>query len=459
MGRLTSTILQDLMSVLGSRQNSDLVFKMTATIYAGGFTFKPYTLDSLLVLKDFVNESFDRLELFGEMPAGQYAKELYENRDVIDVELKLDYLYMRGSESLDVSTFPPLVRTYKAQLADIKDDKASANRQMDNDPDLADLDAMRAFRLLLTDRGKDTVLHSTIGTVVRRSSTQNAIKGIMTAVFNGMGLSQEEAVKGVDVAPGASTDEHEHILIPHAMEVLGIPKYLQEKEYGVYAGGIGAYIQDNVCYVYPPYDVDQVKKGARTLTILNILNDAYPGAESTWARYDEDLYIVATDKTIITDPTEQYQMALGAGVQYVNADALMRVGSTVSDGKLTINGNKNTVKTSVLSRRDEFNFLMPGTKPITANHLHENSQLLARNGAVAKVIWENAKIGEIKPGQAVRFITLDGTGVKEYHGVVHNVFHNVQPKTNTFTERLFGSTAALELFITYDPVDEYDLPA
>lgn len=459
MGRLTNTILSDLFKALGHRSNVEIGIKIDLKLYADGEEMPVLITDTMLLLRDFVDQNFDRIEIIGAMTGGSYLNKFYNNRDMLTADLTLRFVPLSDghSDNINVTQFPPISRRYKAQIINPSDEKAAANTHMDINEHDADIDTLRNFRLMLTDINKDTILHKTLGTIVRRASTANAINAIMTQVMNNLPSSVEQGVSGVDVAPGYSEQKHECIVIPHLLEVLAIPKYLQDHEYGVYPGGIGTYIQDNICYIYPPYDVTQVKKGARTVTILNVTGDTYPGAESTWGYYDDALYIISTGEVNIVDPSEQYQSALGAGVQYVNADSIMRTGAIKENGKLFINGKENIVKTSIVPRRDEFNFMMPGTQPITSNHLREHSELAKHNGAIGRVTWEAAKIGVISPGMAVRFISLSGSTVKEYHGVIHRVFHNVSPKTKNMLDPIYTSTAVMDLFLTYDPIDEYDL--
>lgn len=458
-GRLTNTILADLFNVLSSRPAADIGFKVSVTLMAGeDIAISPYTIDSLHLVRNFVGENFDRLQLMVSVPAGDFLTKIYPNRDILQVELSFSYAVL-NQERVKVNTedFPTVVRRYKAHLPDMQDMKAGAASKYITTGDLANVDGMKDMTILLTDIDKDTVLHSTAGTVIRRSTTANAVRGLLTHLFNQLQLSTEKGTVGVDIAPGASEEVHEMILLPHLLEVLAIPKYIQENEYGIYPGGCAAYMQDNVCFIYPPYDTAQVTKGARTVTVLNLHQDVYPAAETTWVENDGEVYILATSETKVVDPTETIQGSMGAGVQYANADSLFRLGSITKDGRLFVNDKSNTVKTSILARRDEFNFLIPGTKPITSNHLHESSVLAKNNGAYARIAWENAKVGLIKPGMAVRFVTIDDMGVKEYHGVIHGVMHDIVRKTKNPVDPLFVSNARIDVFMTYDPVDEYDL--
>jgi hypothetical protein len=279
----------------------------------------------------------------------------------------------------------------------------------------------------------------------------------MTKVFNNSSLSIEKGIAGVNLAPGYDNTIQEVIVIPPLLEILALPRYLQEKECGVYPGGIGTYLKDGVCFIYPPYDTTQVSKGAETLTILNIPPDLYPAAESTWVKYENSYFVLSTANAMIIDTTDLEQGSLGSGIQYINADAILRSGYKVSQGNVEILENKNLVTSFISNRRDKFNFATPNEKLITANHMNANSALAKRNGAMGRFVWENSKIGVIKPGMGVRLLTLKGSKVAEYHGVIQRAVHSIASLTKNVGDKFFTTTSKIDLFMTPKPVNEYDL--
>lgn len=453
--RITSTILSDVMRVIKDKSGT-LGFKLSLLIHVGDErVIIPYSTSIVSIERDFVTQNFDRIEIKTSLPLGSFIHEMFPNRDILEATLTLQYAYLNNA-TVD-KDLRNIVRRYKVILPNIVNEQANANFRYTADREAGDKSGFQEATLILVDAHKDKILHTTVSTIPRRTTSANAVRAILTTVFNEMGLPLENGVSGVNIAPGSSEEVNECIVIPHLLEILALPKYLQEKECGIYPGGIGTYIQDSTCFVYPPYDTTQVTKGADTLTILNLPPDVYPGAESTWAKYEDNYFVISTDTSMFVDTTDIEQSSLGSGIQYLNADALLRAGYKVNPGSITMDSEKNLVKTFIDSRRNKFNFATHGTKLITSNHMNENSYLAMRNGSVARISWENAKIDVVKPGMAVRVLTIKGIKVAEYHGVVQKILHSIVPKTANFYDQFFVVNSKLELFLTPDPVNEYDL--
>jgi hypothetical protein len=453
--RITNAILADIGKIITAR-SSELGFRIFFTLHIGDLEdVLSYTIDMMSIERNFVTESFDKIEIKVNLPLGTMTHVIFPNRDILEATVTLDYGNFKGNE---INTdLRPLTRRYKVILPNIINEQANANDRIFQDRAEGDLIGYQETTLILVDRSKDELLHTTVSTIPRRTTSINAIKAIMTSVFNRSSLSIEKGVSGVNVAPGADETIHECMVVPQMLEILALPRFLQEKECGVYPGGIGTYIQDNVCFVYPPYDTTQVAKGAETLTILNIPPDVYPAAESTWVQYEGNYIIMSTDDSMIVDTSDLEQSSLGSGVQYLDADAILRPSYTVNETSITMNSDKNKVTSFIDNRRDKFNFATHGTKLITANHMNENTQLAKRNGSMGRISWENAKIGIIKPGMAVKLLTIKNTQVVEYHGIIHRILHSVVPKTPDQFKQFFVSNAKIDVFLTPKPINVYEL--
>lgn len=453
--RINGAVLSDIMKVVSNR-SSILGFKASLVIHIGEEKdIVPYSISIVSIERDYTTQNFDQIEVTALLPLGETIHEMFPNRDILEATLTLQYASMTG-ETVDRDLVNN-VRRYKVILPNMVNEQANANSRYSAEKEAGNKIGFQETNLILVDSNKDQILHTTVSTIPRRTTSGNAVQSILTTVFNNLGLPMDSGINGVNMAPGADTTIQECIIIPQLLEILALPRYLQEKECGIYPGGIGTFIQDNTCYVYPPYDTDQVNKGADTLTVLNLPPDIYPGVESTWVSYEDNFYIMSTDTSMFVDASDIEQSSLGSGIHYLDADALLRAGYTINPGSITLDDKKNLVKSFITNRRNKFNFATHGTKLITSNHMNENSQLAMRNGSMARISWENSKIDIVKPGMAVRVLTIRDMRVAEYHGVVQRIIHGIVPKTVNLTDQFFAVNSKLDVFLTPDPINEYAL--
>jgi hypothetical protein len=453
--RITNTILTDLAKII-TKSDTQFGFRPELALHLpNDVTIKPYSIDIISIERDFVNNNFDVIELRCMMPLGSLIHDVFPNKDLLEATLVLSYSVLKGERLPD--NLKPIIRRYKVKLPSLMNEQAQSNNRYTQNKTSGDHVGYQDVTFILSDLAKDQILHSTVSTIARRTTSANALKGILTSVFNDSLLSKEFGISGVNLAPGWDTTEHECIIVPQLLEVLAIPKHIQESECGVYPGGIGTYIQNNVCFLYPPYDTTQVSKGVETITILNIPPDIYKGAETTWALYEGEFFIMSTGESIILDTTQLQQASLGSGIHYINADAILRPGYSINESSITLPEDNNLVSTFMSSKRDKFNFSTHGTRLITSNHMNENSQLAKRSGSNSLITWENSKLDIIKPGMGVRVLTLNGINVSEYHGTIHRVLHSIVPKTSNIKDQFFVSNTKIDVFLSPKPYDTYEL--
>lgn len=398
--------------------NSDPAYSWVAVIIANNKEVSTYKITNIDCIRDYANNYTDEMILSVMMFAGDYVGDVYPYRDQLEVVLYKELLDGPYS-SVSGSSFSQLKMTYKAVVKSTIDLK---NTLMEGRPfDKAAFNLMPPLSLEF-DLIRKNVMQIRAMTCTafpfRRVVPADVVKSILTAASAAVTSDPSEVIRGVQLIEPDNNQMADHVIIPHGTPIMDVPGYVQKNCNGVYANGIGFYLQSNFWYVYAPFDVTRFKKSLRTLTIMRVPQSRFAGLDRTWSLNGDNLIVLACGEFSKTDSTTHQKLDIGVGTTYVNSSAMMDGFFKATANKVIMSAADSVNRFTVERRGDGINRAPLSRARITDNNCAEQSKLSMRQGAIMSVVWDYANPEHIEPCMPVKVITLDGEQPQEVDGVV-----------------------------------------
>lgn len=397
--------------------------------------------------RDYKGAYGDEVFLEVAFPMGTFHYDIFPACK--DIEITLEYQTMVPNARNDQAALE--IRSQKF-LGTLLDKKSST---------VAGANISQASRRTLDMQGPVTVtfqlLHPAlrdirlraVGGIVRNTTPAEILRYILTSISNGQQLSEDTKVLGVEMVEPNNTDEYSNVVIPHGTRIQDIPPFIQKKVGGIYSTGLGTYLYGQHWHVYPLFDLTRFDKARRTLTIVNIPENAMPGIEHTYRVTANQVIILLTGAVSHIDNTEGAQLNRGNGVRFLDARRVVDgfVDAAEGDNKAVASRAQNNQEFLAESRDDDVNAVMTSQTRITANTFEEHSKLAKRLGAEIQALWENSDIDLIEPGMPLKFLYLKDDKVAELKGVVLGSQVYVQTASIGVADQRYRVDTALHLFV------------
>jgi hypothetical protein len=420
------------------------------TIYAGEETIKPFKLLSIDIDRDYLHNFTDYMLLDVMIPLGTYAKRLYPNANNVEIELKRVAIG-ETSDAVEMDT-PPQVERYAAVMIDTGNPIVANNIGIiTSEEDLNRID-IPTVRFQLLNKALEQFRTISAGGIRRNMTGEDVVKAVLLETAQKVQVDSSRAITGVKMVPASNRKKREHVIIPHKVKAVDIPHHVHYHCGGLYAAGLGYYLQDTQWYVFPSHDTTRFQDGDPTLTIVNIPPHRLPGIERTYRKDGDNLVVLATGQVNIRELRNLAQLNRGNGVRFADADQLLESFVTVKDNKAIATRSKANTEIITEERPNGINYVTAGLRNINANPFVEFSALAARQGSGMSLVWENADPELIYPGMPVKVMYLDGDEVAEVMGVLQGAHWYTHLRDPGVTAQRFTSTMALNVFVT--PVTE-----
>lgn len=412
---------------------------------------QPFRIISMDRLRKYNENISDEIQLTVLIPQGIYDFDIFPNRENIEVTLfKVPLSEVNSEEPDDVDV---KIQRYRAQLYDRESTHIGQKAPSHTSKENANLRELKELTLQLLDLPIEQIRLMSVGGIFRDTNTANVIRLVLGKQSKQVNVDDTYSVKGVDIAEGFDPKIWKHVIIPHHTKLQGLATYVQEHGGGVYSSGIGMYLQDNIWYVFPPYNIKRFETAINTVTVLNVPSNLMPGVERTYRKQGEQLFIISTGDVKHNDFSDEHQQNYGNGIRYLIADNTVEGFASVSDNKATAVRSSNNVEAKIHSRKTKMDFISLSDKRATSNHADQYSRLAVRNGAYIQFIWENADVSLLKPGMGARFIYPVGETLKEVYGCVYSVQALTESKGGTSISGPYITTAAVMLFVQRNDVN------
>lgn len=391
----------------------------------------------------------EQIDVSFSIGEGDYMYLLYPYKDNLTATLTKTIL-QRGLTTKTNDEKAKASQVYHCQLCDIHDEALAANSPASSNREIANRISTRTVRIQLIDKVLYALRMQTVGFIARKHMGIDVIRAILGEYSKTASDPGQSAVYGVDVAPNWNTTVRDHIVIPHNTKLLAaFPRIVNENSGGIYRTGFAYFLQKQMWYVFPPYDIKryEANNSSTALTILNVPANRLPNIETTWTRTDNQVTILATGDVYHVDRTEQKQLEQGNGVRFIDASKFVDEFVTVQDNKAYASRANITTNATGAPRPDNLNHTVEADTKITANPFIEYSKLAERLGSTVYFVWEHSDPDLLYPGMPCKFIYLLNNVPTILHGVLIDSVSTEQLTNKDTINSRFVTSTVVTLFL------------
>ncbi len=396
-------------------------------ITAGGEQIPVQKVLGVEFARNYVANYADEVYLEMMIGSGQYAHRVYPYRDNLMLTL---YQEPVG----EVSKLGDASNTIKSQqfrcvLLEAGSAVMEGNAQTAVDAQTMDLSSFKRLRVQLIEQTVEQIRFITVGTTLHAKPPGEHLRYLLTQLSKQVQVDNAIAVEGVDLYRPDNTAPYRQIVVPHGTPIGDLGELIQNAA-GIYATGLGQYLQDRRWYVYPLYDHTRFDSALRSLTLVNIPPNRFPGAERTYRTTPRQVIAMVTGRVRHLDVGAQGFANEGNGVRFGDPNRIFKAfGVSGDDNKTSVLRNQLNSELRTVGTANGLNNSPMAAQRITANKYLQLSALAQRNGSYVVCMWENSAMEVIFPGMPVKYLYEVKGQVIETQGVVLSADHRVVSTT------------------------------
>lgn len=440
----STLLMREVSSILESGQGVSH-YHVECVIKAGDEWITPTRLDLYSLERDYEHGYGDVLVLEMIMGLGTYAYKLFPKRDQLWVDITSTPLYENSDAQR--SDIPRRQRRYRAILMDQENPGLVGRMPQASSEDDLNLTAPKKVEMQLVDEGLYQSRMITVGRLYRKATPMHALKSLFTETTALVDGRNQQQIKGVEIVDGFNQTQRDHVIIPHGTPLFHVPDLLQTDQGGLYAAGIGCYLQNQQWWVFPPYNTQRFTKARRTLTVLNIPPNRYYGAERTYRATDRQVIIVAAGDMSTNDDGRYQQLNDGNAVRFTDARRLLVYGDT-DNNKTQLRRQDNVFEFEGPQMDGGLSNARWSKERASANPFPHYTRMAKRNGRYMTVEWLHGDASLLEPGMPVKFLTAAENALQTFYGVLLGVHEQRIPSEQGVNTRRYPASVRLKVFIT-----------
>lgn len=444
-----STILNEIKSIFTDGPKA-VHFIWRCDFLVNGVRHEPMRTFNIEILRDYSQDYAEDIEVELQVAPSQYVDYIYPNRDNLTVTLYQIPLNEDGTENW---TTPRVAEVYRGYVKGGRDLKLNPRFEMGNSQDM-DMNGPVIIKVQLAARALEQIrLYGITGTY-RSVSPGQLLRIIFDTASKRIRVDNSQVIEGVDMVDWDNKKPRDFIVIPPNKGLIDAPRFLQDKEGGIYNSDIHFFLQGNHWYIWPKYGTARKEKSRRVLTIFDIPANQFPGVERTYRETPGQVIIISTGQSENVDNGEALDLNLGNGIRFTDP-------ATLLDGMIHTEGGKAIARRGFANhefiddvRKSGLNFAPMSQERLTSNVCKMASRLAPRKGFVMQFTWENANPFLLHPGMAVKVYTLRNNELEERTGVLSFSQYFISPKAKTLRDSQQVCVAALSVFLSRDTVKD-----
>lgn len=415
------------------------------TITGGKSVVRPLTVIQMSRYRDYIENFAQLFTITVVTTLKEYEELVLADPSTLKMTVRLYELSKNASVSAQYFV-NPIEFTYKAKIIDIASDQIAQNNPMVNNPQTGNL-TIKQFSLQLLEPGFESVSIKTAGSGFRDISGVELIKILLTRYSTDDEIDTVTSVQGVDVVPGYNEQKMSQIPIDHMTPLVKAINIINDNCGGIYPTGFSYFLQGNIWYLFPPYDLSLFDKARKTITVVNLPKDRLPTLEKTYFNSDTKLIVLSTRDATYTDNREVNTFNHGSSVRFLDANRLLDGFGEVKDNKFLVNSSLNVNEVTLNERKDGANILRSGQARITSNKNSELSKLAQKRGFYFQLIWENSDDSLLFPGMPAKVLYLKDNKPASAKGVLIETETIWVPAEKNFKATKLTRTTALTFFV------------
>lgn len=424
-------------------------FSWVAQIYIGTEPYPAFRVLSVDIVRDYEKNFADQTMIKLLLPAGTYAKRIYPARANLEIAL-FRYPVQEASNNTDPESTVQAER-YTAIMVDRGDPIIEANAMNTPTEESLNLSDMVEIEFQLIDKTIEQLRMVSVGGIYRQCTVDDVIKTVMHNASQSISVDNVRRPRGVDMVEPNNKTEREHIVLHHGLKLVDLPTHIHEKCGGIYSTGLGYYLQDDYWYIYPCYNTKRINQSPKTLTLINVPANKFPGIERTYRVDGNNVVALVTGQVSFRDESDARQLTEGNGVRFSDASKFLEDFAELGSNKALVSRGTNTTEVVSVKRANGNNNTHLSPSAITANPYLEYSEMSRRNGGILSVVWENSLPTAIFPGMLVKMMYLDNEEIKTNVGVVLKAHHYIHMQGQGIMNTRHYSNSMLSVFVERTP--------
>lgn len=352
------------------------------------------------------------------MPMGDYIYDIAPQNDNLEMSLITRYYNTKVTNKFKFVITNLKGGYTNSKYEGLSRDELNKNEMANVEGQLVD----RVVEILRTDMTQG---------IYEYTDVNNVIIGCIKEKLDEIKVDGKVLPIDINITPVDNKKINRHVNIPFGVNILDLPSYLQNKDYGVYNNGIGTYFKTCLkttgtpkdgFFVYDLYNTKRFDEEtvADKLMILSSNSKKFEFTEHTYLKDDNIIKILASDvKTF--DDGEVDMINEGNTIVSLSPDTVMGGEKNVTDNAVITNPNLHLSKRSSYLKRDSVN---KAKYLETDNNLYKHrSEVVSKKRKLYQFQWKYCNHELLYPGMPVAYIYKSKKfGVISLKGVLHNFY-------------------------------------
>ncbi len=429
-------------------------YKWKATLVANNIKVNVFYFNAMNNSRDYVNQYTDAICLDLVLNDQEYQRLVVPNRNQLKIRI-----FKEPAAALTGNQVPGkiVVQEFIAMLYDNSSAIMESNTLMNSNSNVGQKAQLVTVRFFLLNKTIENLRLRKLGPTYRETLAAECIRGMLHQETTASASIVSEIYNGLDLVEGHNQTIKKQIMIPHGTPVIGegsVIRQIEEDVGGIYNSGFNYYYQKGYWYLYPPFNTERYNTTKnKTLTIINVPQDRFPGMEKTYRETANQVIVICTGATIHQDNSGSAQKNDGNAVMYVDSSKVFNDFYKMEGDKLIVDAKTNVNKFGIneTDRTTSNKEVVIKNKGVSTQYFKEFSKLSLRLGMVVGCKWENADPDLIYPGMPVCFMYLDGDQPRQVYGSVIGssiiVTAMGQGNGSGRDDRKFSTSVMLSIFI------------
>lgn len=449
-----SPIWADVRDIIASKKKP-VKFEYRGMLHTEKEDYPVYKILAIDLVRDYANNYGDVLHLQFKMPLGEYMIRLYPYRVNLEFTIKRIML----EESSDIKQMDSAIQVDRYKAVFLPDENPDLTATELEKVDIASLNLIDIVdvKLQLVDRALEPIRIKSVYGVFHNVTQKQLIHALMAGESMKVQVDGKPAIDGIDIVEPDNKEPRKQTILPNGTMVPNIPTFLQERMGGVYASGVGNYLQNHngkkLWFVYPLYNPKRFDTTKDDRAIIYALpQDRFPSIDRSYNKDGPILHILANAAKKYQDSADTQFMNSGSGFRMADARAYMKKPVEITEeGPKGKRSNLN-YEVTAQERKDGLNHAPFTAGGASSNPYVEYTKANARSVARVDFVWENCDAELLYPGMPCKYIFMDDDKPVELKGIIAHVQVLTELQGNGLSGKTYRSVCTVTVLTEQKPV-------
>jgi len=417
MIQIENTVLgNEIMNIIGNESASAYNIKHSIILHTKELDIPIFNVESVEIMRDYNNNISDYVVATFLIGMGDYVKDVHPFRDNLMLTLTRN---INGVKFRD---------QYKFVILNNQEGINGTRYTRSSRDELNQLEKARVIGQCV-DTTVEVLRLQNVSGVYKHTDVSTLMKYELHKGLNSVKVNGVVPEVTFNIVEPHNNRVYQHITVPTGVKVLDLPSFLQDREYGVYNGGIGTYLQNYSClncpdkslFVYPLYNKDVFDNAKKKLVIYGVNSVKFDMVEHTYLVDGDLIKMIAGGTVVSIDNSDNENMDYGNGYTLVDPNTIIERNTLVTDKGIVMDTDNTNLSGIPNERKDGTNKTVHlGPED---NAYKFRSKLLKSNMATFQIKWNHANPELLYPGMPVMYNYVDNEyGLVKLKGSLQSLF-------------------------------------